>query len=135
MLQYCFCFIFWFFGLKACKSLDSQWGMEPTLCIRRWGLNYWVAREIPRYGSEIIIWGWANVSNGWKATVTAFYFRRESAVLDKHATKLDSIISLHIIWMILITFHFHQHLYILYPADKTFQIFGKELGIIFSSGS
>ena len=29
--------------------------------------------------------------------LTAFYFRRESAVLDKHATKLDSIISLHII--------------------------------------
>ena len=67
--------------------------------------------------------------------LTAFYFRRESALPDKHATKLDSIISLHIISMILITFHFHQHLYILYPADKTFQSFGKELGIIFSSGS
>lgn len=37
--------------------------------------------------------------------------------------------------MILIMFYFHQHLYILYPADKTFQIFGKELGIIFSLGS
>ena len=29
--------------------------------------------------------------------LTAFYFRRESALSDKHATKFDSIISLHII--------------------------------------
>ena len=37
--------------------------------------------------------------------------------------------------MILVKFHFYQHLYILHPTDKIFQTFGEESGIIFSSGS
>ena len=31
LLQYCFCFMFWFFGLEACRILAPQPGIEPTL--------------------------------------------------------------------------------------------------------
>ena len=30
VLQYCFYFMFWFFGHEACRTLASQPGMEPT---------------------------------------------------------------------------------------------------------
>ena len=30
LLQYCFCFMFWFFGLEACGILAPTPGMEPT---------------------------------------------------------------------------------------------------------
>ena len=29
-LQYCFCFMFWIFGHKACGILTPQPGIEPT---------------------------------------------------------------------------------------------------------
>ena len=31
LLQYYFCFMFWFLGCKACEILPSQQGIEPTL--------------------------------------------------------------------------------------------------------
>ena len=30
LLQYCFCFMFWFFGPKACGILAPQPGIEPA---------------------------------------------------------------------------------------------------------
>ena len=30
VLQYCFCFMFWFFGCEACGISAPQPGMEPT---------------------------------------------------------------------------------------------------------
>ena len=30
LLQYCFCFMFWFFGHKACGILSPQPEVEPT---------------------------------------------------------------------------------------------------------
>ena len=30
LLQYCFCFMFWFFGPEACGILAPQPGIEPT---------------------------------------------------------------------------------------------------------
>ena len=30
LLQYCFCFMFWFFDPEACEILAPQPGMEPT---------------------------------------------------------------------------------------------------------
>ena len=30
LLQYCFCFMFWFFGCKACGVLALQPGIKPT---------------------------------------------------------------------------------------------------------
>ena len=30
LLQYCFCFMFWFFGLEACGILVPLPGMEPS---------------------------------------------------------------------------------------------------------
>ena len=29
-LQYCFCFIFWFFGCKVCGSLAPRTGIKPV---------------------------------------------------------------------------------------------------------
>ena len=30
LLQYCFCFMFWFFGREACGILTSRPGIEPA---------------------------------------------------------------------------------------------------------
>ena len=30
LLQYCFCFVFWFFGREACGILAPQSGVEPA---------------------------------------------------------------------------------------------------------
>ena len=52
LLQYCFCFIFWFLGQKACGILASWPGIE-TPCIGRQSLNHRTAREFPFYGLSI----------------------------------------------------------------------------------
>ena len=31
LLQYCFCFMFWFFDLEACGILAPQPGIEPAI--------------------------------------------------------------------------------------------------------
>ena len=42
LLQYCLCFMFWFFGPRACGILASPPGIKPyTHCIGRWSLNHW----------------------------------------------------------------------------------------------
>ena len=47
LLQYCSCFMFWFFGYKAYETLTSQSGIEfATLCMGRRSLNHWTAREV-----------------------------------------------------------------------------------------
>ena len=43
LLQYCFSFMFWFFGRKAC-SLTRDGTCTP--CIGRQSLNHWTAREV-----------------------------------------------------------------------------------------
>ena len=55
MLQYCFCFMFWFLGLEACGILGPQPGIEPApsmlevqlLDFCYWTTGYWTAREVP----------------------------------------------------------------------------------------
>ena len=47
MLQYCFYFIFWFFGQEACEILHPLSNGTLTLCIGRWSLNLWTTREVP----------------------------------------------------------------------------------------
>ena len=42
--QYYFCFMFWFFGCKACGVLAPRPGIP---CILRWSLNHWVNRDVP----------------------------------------------------------------------------------------
>ena len=49
MLQYCFCFIFWFFGLEARGILIPQPGIEPTPSALEGSLNHWTAREVPGF--------------------------------------------------------------------------------------
>ena len=39
LLQYCLCFIFWFFGLKVCGNLVPWPGIKPAPLIGRQGLN------------------------------------------------------------------------------------------------
>ena len=48
LLQYCFCFMIWFFDLEACGNLHSltrDWTSTP--CFGRWSLNCWAARQVP----------------------------------------------------------------------------------------
>ena len=48
LLQYCFCFMFWFFwprGMWDLSSPNRDWTRTP--CIGRWSLNHWTAREVP----------------------------------------------------------------------------------------
>ena len=49
LLQYCFCFMFWFFGPKACGILATPTRSRTlTVCIERRSLDHWTAREVPR---------------------------------------------------------------------------------------
>ena len=47
LLQYCFCFVFGFFGWEACGTLLPWPGVEPfqPLCIGRQSLNHWTTRK------------------------------------------------------------------------------------------
>ena len=45
LLQYCSCFIFWFFDPKTCRILGTR--IKPTPCIGRRSFNHWTAREVP----------------------------------------------------------------------------------------
>ena len=45
MLQYCFCFLFWWWGMENLNSPTRGWTGIP--CIGRWALNHWTAREVP----------------------------------------------------------------------------------------
>ena len=48
MLQYCFCFMFWFFCLRSPWDLNSLTGDQThTPCIGRQSLNHWIATEVP----------------------------------------------------------------------------------------
>ena len=47
LLQYCFCFMFWFFGLWDLSSLTRD--QTHTLCIGRQSLNHWTSREVPLF--------------------------------------------------------------------------------------
>ena len=50
LLQYCFYFMFWFFGHEACGILSPQTRDQThTPCIGRWSLNHRTAREVPIY--------------------------------------------------------------------------------------
>ena len=59
LLQYCSCFMFWFFGYKAYETLTSQSGIEfATLCMGRRSLNHWTAspsadHRCPRAKSDL----------------------------------------------------------------------------------
>ena len=47
-LQYCFCFMFWFFGHKVYGNLSSPTRNQThTPRIGRQSLNYWTTREVP----------------------------------------------------------------------------------------
>ena len=49
LLQYCFCFMFWFFGHKPCGILVPWPGIKPTIpAMEMQSLNPWSAREVPR---------------------------------------------------------------------------------------
>ena len=49
LLQYCFCFMFWFFGHKACGILIPWPGIRPTNpAMEMQSLSPWTTREVPR---------------------------------------------------------------------------------------
>ena len=63
LLHYCFYFMFWFFGHKACGNLSSLIRDQTcTLCIESWNLRHWNAREVPFQKS---IYEWFCFA-GWK---------------------------------------------------------------------
>ena len=48
MLQFCFCFMFWFFGREACGILAPRPGIKPAPpALEAWSLNRWTTREVP----------------------------------------------------------------------------------------
>ena len=48
LLQYCFCFMFWFFGHKAQGTLPPQPGIKSAFLALEGGLNPWTTREVPQ---------------------------------------------------------------------------------------
>ena len=50
LLQYCFCFMFWFFDHEAGRIFSSLTRDQTcTPCIGRQTLNHWTTREVPIY--------------------------------------------------------------------------------------
>ena len=50
LLQYCFCFMFWFFWPQGMWDLSSLTGDQTRIpCIGRRSLNHWTTREVPIY--------------------------------------------------------------------------------------
>ena len=50
LLQYCFCFIFWFFWPGGMWDLSSPTRNQIHVpCIGRWSLNHWIARQVPLF--------------------------------------------------------------------------------------
>ena len=48
LLQFCFCFMFWFLGPWVMWDLSfPPWDQTLTPCIISWGLNHWTAKEVP----------------------------------------------------------------------------------------
>ena len=48
LLQYCFCFMFWFFWPLGMWDLSSPTrDQTQALRIEKWGLNHWTTREVP----------------------------------------------------------------------------------------
>ena len=47
--QYCFCFMFWFFGHKACGILAPWLGIKPVPPALEGSLNHWTAMESQAY--------------------------------------------------------------------------------------
>ena len=54
LLQYYFCFMFWFFGLNAYGILVPHQGWNPHFLHRKFSLNHW-SREVPNNIIFIII--------------------------------------------------------------------------------
>ena len=52
LLQYCFCFMFWLFGQKACEINQGLNQYPPTL---RDNPNHWTTREVPLWGNFIFL--------------------------------------------------------------------------------
>ena len=49
LLQYCFSFVFWFFGCKSCGIFSSlARDQTPTTCIGRQSLINWTTRGVPK---------------------------------------------------------------------------------------
>ena len=46
LLQYFFCFMFWFFGYEACGIFTPQPRIEPAPPTLGGGLNHWTTREV-----------------------------------------------------------------------------------------
>ena len=46
LLQYCFCFMFWFFGHNTCGILAPWPGIELQLLHWKINLNHWTAMEV-----------------------------------------------------------------------------------------
>ena len=46
LLQYCFCFLFWFFDRGMCDISSPTRDWTHTPCIGRWSFNHWISREL-----------------------------------------------------------------------------------------
>ena len=69
LLQYCFCFLFWFFCPKTWDLGSPPRGWTCTPCIGRWSLNPWTAREVlgPKFFcSEIKDFYWMFCGLWWE---------------------------------------------------------------------
>ena len=69
LLQYCFCFMFWFFGHKAFGNLSCPTRDRiHTPYIARQSLNHWTTRETPQHAFDRCLLRtlpWA-VCSGWR---------------------------------------------------------------------
>ena len=77
LLQYCFCFMFWFFGCKA----PGDW--TPVPCIGRRSLNHWTTREIPSISFYFGTWRLGKAFIGPTSPIVAALSCSDSAVFRR----------------------------------------------------
>ena len=77
LLQYCFCFMFWFFGCKA----SGDW--TPVPCIGRRSLNHWTTREIPSTSFYFGTWWLGKALIGPPSPIAAALSCSDSAVFRR----------------------------------------------------
>ena len=86
LLQYCFLFLFWFWGHE---TWDPSSPNSDQTCIpfnRRQSLNHWTTREVPAYNTYVVS------SDYFVVIVVAFFLLKGRNVLDnKNWVKWDAI--------------------------------------------
>ena len=94
LLQYCFCFMLWFFGHKACGILAPRPGIKPVPppAVEAQSLNHWATREVPQISYLYVC---SFLSGIWTFTgeIKRFSFRVQKSLENNCGRDLNSLLT------------------------------------------